>query len=360
MTRISAAWLAETARHKEITAKVMERIFPLIIVVMRQANAAFARLARPRNQSRETASRPFVRTPGGQMAREVELKFEVPPGMLRMLNSRLQRLTHEPAKHDRLVSVYFDTTKGALRDQGLSLRVRRIGEHYVQTIKCAGGAAYRQEWEEEVPGAKPDRRLARHTALTKYATRKKWRKLRPIFETAVNRASYPVKCGNSLIEVAIDHGKVKAGQDSKTISEIELELKKGEVADLARLAGRIAGAKHVSLGLRSKAERGYALADDEADGHVRASPVVLDAESSAAEGFRGIALSCLHQVAANREAVLNDDPEGVHQMRVGLRRLRAALSLFKPMLDGGGLEKVKKDLKWLCDASKDSFAPSGW
>jgi inorganic triphosphatase YgiF len=283
------------------------------------------------------------------MAREVELKFEVPPSMLRMLNSRLQRLAGEPAKRDRLVSVYFDTAKGALRDKGLSLRIRRADGHYVQTIKCAGkgGAADRQEWEDEVPGAQPDRSLARRTALTGYASKKRWRKLHPVFETVVDRVSYPVKCGNSLIEVAIDHGKVKAGQDSKTISEIELELKKGKVADLAGLAGRIAGSKRVSLGLRSKAERGYALAGEEINDHVRASPIALDPGSCAADGFRAIALSCLHHLAANREAVLNNDPEGVHQMRVGLRRLRAALSLFKPMLEGDGLEKVKKDLKWM-------------
>jgi len=75
---------------------------------------------------------------------------------------------------------------------------------------------------------------------------------------------------------------------------------------------------------------------------------------SAAEGFRAIAFSCLHHLAANREAILAGDPEGVHQMRVGLRRLRAALSLFKSLIEGPELEAVKNDLKWLTEQLADA------
>jgi len=44
------------------------------------------------------------------------------------------------------VSVYFDTDELKLRDKGLSLRVRRIGRHHVQTIKP------RNEWEHQISG----------------------------------------------------------------------------------------------------------------------------------------------------------------------------------------------------------------
>src|SRR5262249_41583926 len=48
------------------------------------------------------------------------------------------------------------------------------------------------------------------------------------------------------------------------------------------------------------------------------------------------------------------DPEGVHQMRVGLRRLRAALSLFKTLIEGRELNTVKTDLKWLTEQLADA------
>ncbi len=281
------------------------------------------------------------------MASEVELKFEVPPAMLRALSHAawLKRLAQGPVKHDRLVSVYFDTGSRALREEGLSLRLRHIGDRTVQTVK-GDGAYRRQEWECDIDGEVPQRGMARHTALKPFTARKKWRKLRPVFETEVGRTSFDVKSGKSRIEVALDRGKVKAGRDSQPISEVELELKDGEIADLARLATRVAG-REAALELRSKAERGYALADGRLGDHVFASAITLSDDMTAADGFRAIGFACLHHLAANRAEVLKDDPEGIHQMRVGLRRLRAALSLFKPLIEGAEFEAIKKDLKWL-------------
>jgi len=41
--------------------------------------------------------------------------------------------------------------------------------------------------------------------------------------------------------------------------------------------------------------------------------------------------------------------EGVHQMRVGLRRLRAAISLFGDIVTGRDTEVLKDELKWLTE-----------
>jgi CHAD domain-containing protein len=60
-----------------------------------------------------------------------------------------------------------------------------------------------------------------------------------------------------------------------------------------------------------------------------------------------IGLSCLHHLAANEDAVRHGVPEGVHQMRVGPRRLRAAISLFGEMVKGSETEQIKTELKWL-------------
>src|SRR5262249_3226737 len=53
---------------------------------------------------------------------------------------------------------------------------------------------------------------------------------------------------------------------------------------------------------------------------------------------------------ANRAAVCRGDPEGVHQMRVGLRRLRAAISLFSDVVSDSTLARIKTELKWLTKA----------
>jgi CHAD domain-containing protein len=67
----------------------------------------------------------------------------------------------------------------------------------------------------------------------------------------------------------------------------------------------------------------------------------------ARDAFQQIGRACLQQVTANTSALRKGDPEGVHQMRVGLRRLRAAISLFGALLEDPQTEVIKSGLKWL-------------
>lgn len=73
------------------------------------------------------------------MPKEVELKLEVAPKSLRALRKMpLLRTLGTPPKRSAEVSVYFDTEKHKLHKKGLMLRVRRVGDRYVQTIKASG------------------------------------------------------------------------------------------------------------------------------------------------------------------------------------------------------------------------------
>jgi triphosphatase len=66
-----------------------------------------------------------------------------------------------------------------------------------------------------------------------------------------------------------------------------------------------------------------------------------------ADAFFVIGFSCLRQIAGNEFALRQGDLEGVHQLRVGLRRLRAVLSLFKDMLQDEESDRLKVELIWL-------------
>ena len=79
---------------------------------------------------------------------------------------------------------------------------------------------------------------------------------------------------------------------------------------------------------------------------VKARPVKLRPGGSIEQGFRTIARNCLAQIRSNeRGTVHSDDPEFVHQMRVGLRRLRSALRLFKRWL--ALPEGLQSEIDWL-------------
>jgi CHAD domain-containing protein len=97
----------------------------------------------------------------------------------------------------------------------------------------------------------------------------------------------------------------------------------------------------------SKAERGYALLEGALDAPVFAERVTIAKKATVTEAFVAVSLACLRQIAGNSGAVRHGDPEGIHQMRIGLRRLRASLSLFKNILRDGKVTRFKRDLKWL-------------
>jgi len=286
------------------------------------------------------------------MGTEVELKLAAPRAALRQaMHARwLTKAAIDKPNRQRLTSIYFDTPDFALRDQGVSLRVRKTDSAKLQTIKATGSDIVgRGEWENEIEDDRPKLSLTRNTALAPLLNNQIKRELRPAFETDVERVAVPVRIGKSDIEIAFDQGRVNTPDDHDGISEIEIELKKGRRSDMALLARRLARAFPVSYAARSKAERGYALLERTQHAAVLARPLQVTPTMTTADGFGVIAFECLRQVAANEAAVRRSDPEGVHQMRVGLRRLRAALSLFKDMLEGRETEAIKKDLKWLTE-----------
>jgi triphosphatase len=167
------------------------------------------------------------------MGNEIELKFEVAPRELRKLKAA-RVLRRKPPKEENLLSVYFDTPKHKLARNGVSLRVRHNGAKRLQTIKSGGsnGSFRRGEWEQVIKGDVPNLRKARDTALEPLLTKKLKRRLKPIFETHIHRTSVPVRKNGTRIEVALDEGQVRAGRRSAPISELELELKRGEPGDI--------------------------------------------------------------------------------------------------------------------------------
>jgi len=284
------------------------------------------------------------------MPYEIEFKLRVPPQALPTVRKLPWLRGAGPVRRAKLVSVYFDTPKQRLRQKGVVLRVRHLGRKRIQTVKTGGdGGLARGEWEREITSDLPDLTAAADSPLAGLAGAKLGRKLKPMFETEVVRTAIAVRLGKSLLEVALDQGEIRAGRRRERISEIEIELKKGEAADVIALAQRIADAVPARFEPRAKPERGYALCAGEAAKAVHAGDVVLEPSATTGEAFRAVGFSCLHQLCANERGVRAADSESVHQMRVGLRRLRAAMSVFRDLLRDSESETVKAELKWLTE-----------
>src|SRR5207302_455983 len=100
---------------------------------------------------------------------------------------------------------------------------------------------------------------------------------------------------------------------------------------------------------RSKSERGYHLLKDGdvAPAAVHAAPVILDPDMTVEAALQKIGRGCLAQLLRNEPAILSAQPEGVHQMRVAVRRLRSAISSLKKMLPEKDVQWVTDELRWL-------------
>jgi inorganic triphosphatase YgiF len=283
--------------------------------------------------------------------KEVEIKLEVAPASLTRLEQiPLISACKAPSKRTQEVSVYFDTDKQTLRKAGLTLRVRRIGDRYIQTIKTTANASLfeRDEWESEIEGDAPDLRLARDTALAPLLGRKFRRQLiKPMFETRVQRTVYPLADEKRAIALTVDQGDISAGGRSVPLCEIELELERGNATELFDVAREITQALPAQLALKSKSQRGYELLDGKPPAPIKMVAVDLAAGMRTRDGFAAIGRAGLRHIIANEPALLRNDPEGVHQMRVGLRRLRAAMALFADLLQDAQTAAIKGELKWL-------------
>jgi inorganic triphosphatase YgiF len=283
--------------------------------------------------------------------REIELKFEVPSESLPDLNRGplLKRARSSRQKSASLVSIYFDTKKLRLRRNALSLRIRRNGRRVVQTVKQETGPAtfVRNEWEHEIGSPQPDLNVVGDTPLAQLSRKKLRHSLMPVFETRVRRKTFQLNCGESEIELSVDKGEIAAGRKALPICEVELELKRGQRGDLFKLAKTLADDVPAQLAIVSKAERGYGLFTGEKPQPIKALQIALEPEANVQSAFQMIAWACIQQLIANQPIMRRGDPDALHQMRVALRRLRAAISLFSDMLADTQTDTVKSELKWI-------------
>lgn len=273
---------------------------------------------------------------------EIELKLLLDPADAAAFRRHplLRQQAIAKPRVQQLTSIYFDTPDLHFWRHDAALRVRLVSRDWIQTLKGGGqvaaGLHQRQEWESHVDRAHPD--LVALSELVGHGT--SWAKilaavaltdqLAPIFTTKFRRTLWLLRLAHGgEVELALDQGEVQHGAARVSISEVELELKSGDPAELFEFALQLQNTVPLRVGNISKAERGYALVAPQPPALVKAARLELSSKLTVEQGFQVIIGNCLTQVQGNETGVAQgSDPESVHQMRVGLRRLRSALGLF--------------------------------
>ena len=244
----------------------------------------------------------------------------------------------------------------ALRKAGISLRLRRDGRRWVQTVKTTaaphGGLSEVGEIETPAPGG----RLALQ-AIPDPAVRDRILQsvngalLQPVSESVIRRTGIELALGDGTrAELAIDVGEIRAGDRSAGFREAEIELIEGNPRGLYDIAQALFPEGGLNFSRLSKGARGYLLAEqgliDPPLAPRNAEAVPLDRAQTAEQAARDILRECFDQIATNMVVVQKlDDIEGPHQLRIGLRRLRSAFSVFSTVLASPEITRLQEEAR---------------
>ena len=273
--------------------------------------------------------------------------------------SRVARLGIADGKRSTrtLRGVYFDTADLRLKKAGIALRIRRVGRKWVQTVKIGrkieGGLSQALELEAPVRDDRID-----FDAISDIGVRRSifeatvGESLVAVCETTMRRTTQELKLGAAKVELAFDLGTISGGDRIAPWSEIELELIEGPASALFDVAKAVFPKGGLRFSRLSKSARGYLLKDsgivEEPLEPLNAGEATAHSGDTTEQAAQRALGDCLEQITANAEVVRTlDSAEGPHQLRVGLRRLRSAFSIYQPAIGCDEMERLGEEAKWL-------------
>jgi triphosphatase len=251
-----------------------------------------------------------------------------------------------------LQTIYYDTPKSKLRKRQTALRIRKSGDEFLQTIKQDGAEHFaRGEWQQVVDEPRPTSSLARGTPIGHFMAKRRQReKLVPLFQVDVERRSCDLVKADSVIEASLDQGHVEADGVRLPIQELEFELKRGDPSRLFEAARDLVSNAPLRLSFVSKGERGYRLREQSLTKPIPSSTVRFGRKATAKQALQAICRTCLHDLTTNVATIDGEHSvEGVHKTRISVRRLRAAMTLFKKITSDEESNRLRGEMKWLSD-----------
>jgi CHAD domain-containing protein len=284
---------------------------------------------------------------------EREVKLGVWPGFsLPDLSDLAEDIRIEHAAELRLEATYHDTADLRLARWGITLR-HRTGEGDGEdgwTLKLpksgTGSVLVRDEIVVDGgPKVVPDRVVDHVAAWIRSA------ELQPVARMQTVRRTTRVlgPDGKALAEVVDDEVSVLDGRHvALRFREVEVEL--GDDADESLIDELVARLRAAGAGAPDPTPKVVRALGPRALSPPELVVPEIAKDATAADVLRGgIASAVLRVLEHDAPVRLSDEPEAVHQARVGTRRLRSDLRTFGPLLDDGWVERLRTELAWYAD-----------
>jgi len=285
---------------------------------------------------------------------EREVKLGAWPGFeLPDLTDIAEGVTSVPGSRKELDAVYYDTVDLRLIRSGITVRHRSSGTDD-------------GEWTVKFPdeGDHPEGTLARREINVDGAGRAmpasieglvrgyaRSAPLVPVARLQTLRQSLELRDrdGRRLGEVDDDEVSVLSHERiAARFREVEAEIAPDAPADL--LGGLVGRLREAGAGAPDPTPKLVRALGPRALAAPELVTSTLDENPTAADVIQaGITAAVLRVIEHDHVIRLDDDIEGVHQARVGTRRLRSDLRTFRPLLDESWSEPLRDEIKWLAD-----------
>lgn len=289
-----------------------------------------------------------------QNAENVRIKFELAADQADRLHALLSQSAQlaEPPHFETRKAVYYDSKDHALRDAGFSLRALADVQSVLQLVADPNGAAYR--YFETLIWQRPYESQAAPAEISPELLPEELRErigntLRPVFKIEAEHKKYALAYGKSGITAVIVEGAVQADERSASFSEVQFWLEAGDAADFFSFILGVDETIPLRLASKTEASRGYALLGGGNKKAIKRKTVKLERGMPSSAAFRILTHECLHQVVANEPAMSGGDAEALHQVRIGLRRLKTALSLFSALCTDTQTQTIKAEIRWFAE-----------
>lgn len=280
-----------------------------------------------------------------------DLTFKITDQGVRALqqHSLLRQYTAAPLHKKNLTDTYFDTPDEYLRRHGMYLYVRQSGKKWVQILKVND----HHQWESSVTGSLPDLtkfldllgKKHRYHKLLQYLNVSNF--LSPVFSANIKHTTWTLhfpQCNE--IECTLNQGTLILENKKIPFREIEFALKTGNPTCLFDFLIALQQDIRIKITSLNTAERAYAMRSPRPYTTVGALPLKLRKSMTVEQAFQEISENCLAQIHLNEAGVaFQYEQESLHQMRIGLRRLRCACGLFKDVLQLP--DELRQEIDWL-------------
>jgi inorganic triphosphatase YgiF len=261
-----------------------------------------------------------------------------------------------PATIRKSTDTYFDTPDWDLFHYGWTCRLRKGEQLNLLAMKkrghLNGGIARREELEQTIEGpptSTQDFPEGPMRTVCDQATG--GRPLKPVFCVKKVRQSFDVSSANGMkAKAAFDQVSQvvparKNGTAGLAYKEFELELTGGSDEELNRICELLEKELSLTPARLNKFERGYRRVKKKTSAGGQLS---LRPDASVQELAHAYLSQCFQDLQREEPRAWEGiDTEGVHQMRVAIRRIRTTLKTLSEFFAEDIVSKLKVDLAWL-------------